>query len=379
MHDFDYIIAGGGLAGLSLAYHMAQSSLLIDKTLLIIEKEDKNQNDRTWSFWETDKSPFESIVWKQWDLISNTYAGKTTLEPIAPFKYKTIRGIDFYNFVHQAIAQHPAISYQKAAVTYIDEHEGNVITTEGLFHANMVFDARFNVNELFIPQRYHDLKQHFYGQRIRANKPIFKPDAVTYMDMSIRQHEGLRFMYILPESETEALVEFTIFSENLLINEEYAIELQKYLYQLTKDQHEVLEEEFGIIPMTNYPFAQPQNTNYLKIGSAAGFAKPSTGYAFKRTQRYCASIVHQLENGKAPTIKHSKWFMFMDAVLLRVMKMPKVRSAVVFQQLYENTPMPLLLKFLDEQTNWKETLRVMQAVPIFLFIKATLKEYFRLK
>lgn len=51
MQKYDYIIAGGGLAGLSLAYYMNQT-VLREKSILIIDQDTKTKNDRTWCFWE---------------------------------------------------------------------------------------------------------------------------------------------------------------------------------------------------------------------------------------------------------------------------------------------------------------------------------------
>jgi lycopene beta-cyclase len=50
MPDYDFILSGGGLAGLSLAYHLINSPLR-DRSILIVDKDAKQQNDRTWCFW----------------------------------------------------------------------------------------------------------------------------------------------------------------------------------------------------------------------------------------------------------------------------------------------------------------------------------------
>ncbi len=47
----DYIIAGGGMAGLSLAYYLNESRSLRDKKVLIIDRDAKTANDHTWCFW----------------------------------------------------------------------------------------------------------------------------------------------------------------------------------------------------------------------------------------------------------------------------------------------------------------------------------------
>ena len=52
MKEFDYIIIGGGCAGLSLAYELEINNKLKDKTLAIIEPRIEYKKDKTWSFWK---------------------------------------------------------------------------------------------------------------------------------------------------------------------------------------------------------------------------------------------------------------------------------------------------------------------------------------
>jgi len=63
---YDYIIAGSGCAGLSLLYRMLKDPQLCNKQILVIDKSQKNKNDRTWCFWEKGNGLFESIVMHQW-------------------------------------------------------------------------------------------------------------------------------------------------------------------------------------------------------------------------------------------------------------------------------------------------------------------------
>ena len=52
MKEFDYIIIGGGCAGLSLAYELEIYDKLKNKTLAIIEPREDYKRDKTWSFWK---------------------------------------------------------------------------------------------------------------------------------------------------------------------------------------------------------------------------------------------------------------------------------------------------------------------------------------
>ena len=61
MRDFDYIIIGGGCAGLSLAYELDVHDKLRDKTLAIIEPRAQYKRDKTWSFWKVNSHNFDAV------------------------------------------------------------------------------------------------------------------------------------------------------------------------------------------------------------------------------------------------------------------------------------------------------------------------------
>ena len=67
MKEFDYIIIGGGCAGLSLAYELEINDKLKEKTLAIIENREEYKRDKTWSFWKVFDHNFEDCVIKSWN------------------------------------------------------------------------------------------------------------------------------------------------------------------------------------------------------------------------------------------------------------------------------------------------------------------------
>ena len=67
MKEFDYIIIGGGCAGLSLAYELDINNKLNHKTLAIIEPRKDYKRDKTWSFWKVFDHNFEDCVIKSWN------------------------------------------------------------------------------------------------------------------------------------------------------------------------------------------------------------------------------------------------------------------------------------------------------------------------
>ena len=97
MKDFDYIILGGGCAGLSLAYELDINKKLNDKTLAIVETRDIYKRDKTWSFWKVLDHNFDDCVIKSWNNFSvNTKVGSVEINN-KEYPYQTIDSGLFYN------------------------------------------------------------------------------------------------------------------------------------------------------------------------------------------------------------------------------------------------------------------------------------------
>ena len=57
--QYDYIFLGAGCASLSIIMRMINSKKFIKKKILLVDKEGKTKNDRTWCFWEKQNGFFE--------------------------------------------------------------------------------------------------------------------------------------------------------------------------------------------------------------------------------------------------------------------------------------------------------------------------------
>ena len=88
---------------------MIRSGKFNDKKILLLDKEPKTKNDRTWCFWERENGFFEEVVYRKWDSISFLSNEYSSLMNIAPYQYKMIRGIDFYQYCFKEIAKHTNI------------------------------------------------------------------------------------------------------------------------------------------------------------------------------------------------------------------------------------------------------------------------------
>ena len=99
MKDFDYIILGGGLSGLSLAYELNRQGCLVNKTLCILEKRKEYTKDKNWSFWDFNNNKFENCEKKSWTKFSISANNQTALMECTKNPYRTIDSKKFYDFI----------------------------------------------------------------------------------------------------------------------------------------------------------------------------------------------------------------------------------------------------------------------------------------
>jgi lycopene beta-cyclase len=368
---YDYIIAGGGMAGLSLAFLLDKSKLR-DKKILIIDREIKNQNDHTWCFWENEKGNFEEIVFRKWNNVwfHGTQEFNKLLN-LENYEYKMIRAVDFYECIHAKLKQNNNFEIIQSDILSVEN--GIVKTNLGDFEArDFVFDSSHK--KTYDNPKYQNMLQHFLGFVIETENAAFKPDEATLFDFRVEQKNECRFSYVLPMSEKEALIEFTIFSDNLLERSEYEIELKKYIADVLKiEKYEIKETEFGVIPMSDEPHDQFPDSKTIRIGTSGGFVKPSTGYTFRRTQKSLQEIVGKLESSEKIKALQKPWKSFMDSVFLNVLLTKKHSADDVFTSLFMNNPTTRVLRFLDEETSLAEDYRIMRSVPIVPFSKAAIE------
>lgn len=375
METYDYIIAGTGAAGLSLAFYLAQSPLK-DKKVLLVDKNIKNQNDRTWSFWQKGVSPYEQILQHHWQNIYLFSKQISTKIDITPYAYKTIKGVDFYNFTQNFIRKNTSFEWLQTDIQHFDvNQEQPIIQTENqIFQAQYIFDGTWQVPKNFEKKHgYHYLYQHFKGWFIESEKPIFDAETMHYMDFRVPQKAGeVRFGYVLPFSAHKGLVEFTVFSDNLLSEEQYIQELKNYLENILKiTNYSIYDQEFGIIPMFDEPFPKSKHPSIIPIGTKAGCAKASTGFAFDRIQRHSKQIVENLIKGKKdiqPTF--AKKYSLYDSALLNVIHKNRLSSEEVFGRMFQKHPVQRIFRFLDEESSLWEDIQIMNSMPWLPFVKA---------
>lgn len=379
--QYDYIFLGAGCSSLSVIMRMINSTKFVDKKILIIDKESKTENNRTWCFWEKENGFFESTVFRKWDHLFFKTDGQSIPLDIHPYQYKMIRGIDFYKHCFDCIESQKNIDIIFGNISFENEDMPSKIKINGeviLFNKKAVI-----FNSIYQPAKNQKgkfyLLQHFKGWIVETSEDFFNTGQAVLMDFRVTQEHGTTFVYVLPLSSTEALVEYTLFTENVLSQLEYDFALKEYLKNyLGLDNYKIVDEEFGVIPMTNAKFPVYENQMY-HIGTAGGQTKASTGYTFKFIQKQADLIVNNLSAGNAPIESNfNNRFYFYDSTLLHILSKKLMEGKTIFSVLFEKNKAANVLKFLDNETGVSEELKLLNTLPKRIFIKAGVKEFLKM-
>jgi lycopene beta-cyclase len=375
-NEYDYIIAGAGCAGLSLAYAMSIDSFFNDKKILLIDKEQKTKQDRTWCFWDKDGNAFDEIITKEWSVLEFFGLDFAAKESILPYKYKMIRSEMFYNFCLGKINKAKNITALQGDISAMKSSGGDtyIEVNNKKIYGTKIFSSIL-LEEPLLAKKDIYLLQHFKGLIIETHLSHFDSEVATLMDFRIPQDKGTAFVYTLPLSATKALVEYTLFSEKLLPDEEYGMALDNYIKKYLKISHyAIVESEFGVIPMTNYKFKQQENEIYF-IGTAGGASKPSSGYTFTFIQKQVACILQQLTANKPINLEsvHPKRFLFYDEVLLHLLQGNELGGAEIFTKLFKGNSFQTIFSFLHNETNIWQEIKLMNTVQRGQFMKAVLQ------
>lgn len=379
-HHFHYIIIGNGLAGLQLALAFANDSFFDAHKIALIDSSDKTTNDKTWSFWEEGDGKWDDIVEKSWTS-AQFHSPKMSLSlPLESYTYKTIRSIDFYNFAKLRLSPKENIHFILDDIQNVNENEMlTVVGTNGHYTSHHVFDSRIPSDFFSTKKKHTIIHQHFKGWVIECDTPSFQPEVFTMMDYRFSHNNSTSFIYMLPFSETHALVEFTFFTPYTVEDSVYDAALKDYIENYLQLKHSRIKEtEIGNIPMTDFPFWDYHTPQITKIGTGGGWVKGSTGYSFKHTEKQVSKIVMNIKDGKKPSHQvFKKKYKFYDAIFLNVLKHENEKGIWIFERFYSKNSIATMFRFLDEETSFFEDLKIMKSLFSMAFIKAFFKTLFR--
>ena len=293
--------------------------------------------------------------------------------------YRLLSAIDFYTQAVQAIAGNTALTLKMggllAAEPSFAQGRWHLDTTLGAFSAKAIVDTR--------PLSTHQMSdttlwQSFLGCELEFQEPRFDPKSAQLMDFYQANKTFVGFNYVLPLSATRALVEFTVFASRVYDQAELHSYLEDQIAKLAGNRpYQRLRTEYGLIPMG---LSQPENAakpaeqhlNYVRVGLTAGAARPATGYAFQRIQRWALACQQSLHTNGLPTGHQSDSVVIrqMDAIFLNVLRNHPELGPELFMRLFSKVSSEKLIRFLSDQGRVSDYLAVILALPSRLFIKS---------
>jgi lycopene beta-cyclase len=370
--DDDLVILGGGCAGLSLAMRLARLGDQCPQTT-ILEARESYANDRTWCFWGTSSAQLTSLVRHHWNRVEVMAEGRRLEVDCTASPYGMIPASIFYETALKAVAGNNRIrllrrvAFDGEPVRRGDRWE--IPTTEGLLRPRWIVDTR-----PVRPPRRDDaiLWQSFFGQEIRCDTACFKPDCATLMDFLPVTGQRIMFLYVLPTTERQALVEVTAFAPDPLgpdILQPILKELLAGRLKFAKSQ--LVRAESGSLPMGLSLVRARSHPDWLCAGLPGGGARPASGFAFQRIQRWADQCAEQLARGLRPCAQPADpWRLrAMDELFLRVLRRHPETAPGLFLRLFAMRDTAAMVRFLSDCPRWADCYRIIRALPPGPFLR----------
>ena len=282
------IIAGGGLAGCLTA--LAVSRKRPDIEVMLVEQEEDLGGKHTWSFFDTDIA--EADRWIV-DLVDHQHWPDHEVrfparERVIPIGYNSIRSNDLDRAVRNNLQPDRlllGVRIKSLGPTSLTFESGQEMK------ADAVIDAR---GPRVMPG--FDLGwQKFVGRYMRFPRP-HRVERPMIMDGAVEQIDGYRFIYRLPVSATELLIEDTYYSASPeLDTPALEVRVEADAAALVAGSPEIVEQEHGVLPVVIAGDIESlwAGEPIPRIGIAGGFFQPTTSYSLPDAVANAALIAGQ--------------------------------------------------------------------------------------
>lgn len=372
---YDFIFIGMGAGNSLILLSLLKNEAITNKKVAILEASEKNVNDKTYCFWA---HPHETVVTDLAPIISHQYTtikvNESVLQDIETQPYHYIRSIDLYQHTFDAIHHAQIPVYRLAANEITCKNEIYTIrTSTHQLQTRHIFDSRPPSTQLLEKNDIY-LHQSFYGYHVKVNSDVFQTHAFEMMNFHVDQGDYTQFIYVLPFSNNEALIELTRFgSEKIELT--YAKDILHTFISEKFGSYEILNDETGCIPMTTFINKPNKNKGILHTGAAANLIKPSTGYGFKRMNATAQLISKEIKLGKEKSfnqiaLERKNRFRFYDHLLLIILLRWPHQGKKIFSSLFKRQSILTIFSFLDERTSLFHEIKIFASLPFVPFLKA---------
>lgn len=370
--DANLVILGGGCAGLSLGLRLA--GLPGPGRTLILEGRAEYANDRTWCFWRLAPHRFEHLVARSWPAVTVRSPQRSITVDCRQTPYQMIEGATFYAAAQAAVAGSAGVAVRLGTAV-----QGQPQAVAGGWRVETAagpVTARFVVDTRPPPAGEALLWQSFFGQEVACDAPVFDPSAAGLMEFAADRTDDALFHYVLPLSPRRALVETTVFGPWRLAAADLAGAQAAAVDRLRQGAgFSVVRAECGILPMGLAAPAPALGPGHCRAGLMSGAARPSTGYAFQRIQRWADAAAAAIAQGGPPPghAPDPPLQQAMDRLFLRVLRAHPGRAPELFTRMFGGTDPRRVIRFLSDQGSIADCTALGLTLPIPLFLREILR------
>lgn len=374
-------ILGAGCAGTLLAAELRRRRFA--GRLELIDARTDFSREQRWCFWRQRgrvrelEAPIDA-EWSAWQVADGQKLIRCTSRSHA---YSHVYAPEFFRRFHGRLAEDPqADLHLGCRVEAVRRRRGGtygVQTSGGELGADVVIDTRHEGATAYQRVTLGSsglLWQTFRGRVVQFAEPRFDPTAVTLMDFRVPTlRTGLAFVYVLPFSETRALVEAVVLSHAQAAAPKLDAILDTYLEEQFGEIGDTIAVEKGELPMTPRSFAASDVGGVISLGVGGGAARPSSGYAFANIMRTVQQTADALcENRLLRQPKFAWKYRALDTLFLRLLRVDPDAARHAFAAMFAGMEADRLVRFLTEASSWRDDLALGMALPKAAFLEAML-------
>ncbi len=363
----ELILVGGGLANSLIAHRILLERP--DFPLLVVDRMASLGANHTWSFHDSDltsdqRQRIEPLIAHRWSSHELRFPGRRrTIND----GYNSVTSERLHEIVAPALGKRMRLETEVAEVT----PSGIVLGNGERINARAVIDGRGDPGGHHLDIGY----QKFLGLMVRLAEPHGLKGPIL-MDATVEQVDGYRFVYTLPFSDTEALVEDTYYADQPDLDHD---RLRSGIEDYAEKQGWVIAaitgEEAGALPIVLggdiEAFWAVGPEGVARSGMRGAFFHPTTGYSLPEAVRLADEIaaIPDLESASlfALTRRRSEelwrrtgYYRLLNRMLFRAAE-PELRYRI-FERFYGLSG-GLIRRFYAGRLKWTDKVRVLAGRP----------------
>lgn len=365
---YEIIIAGGGLAGRSLAYFLSREPQLTGARILLIDGARNQYPHRSLIYWHNEDFPLPLISAATFASLAVDAEPAPRVLPLERHRLCLTSSRTVFHCLDDVIDANDRITRLDADISRIRSHKESVEVTlsDGRrFAAPYCFDSTFYPLGIKAP-----LLMSGEIRRVRTPHPSFDPSVATFLDFRSGEKAPVHFHCVLPVSTREVFLEVTRITPEGHDDSEFSFEeaTATYLREVWGvNDFSLLSLARGRIPLGIR--SRSRHGRHVLIGTPSGAVKATTGYGFTRILRQTEHIASSLASTGSPdALQPSRRFRWYDKPVLKMWKHNPQDAVLFMKAAFSAGDADLVLDFLDERTTLEQERGLLGTMPVTLLL-----------